>query len=166
MGYNTKFVGEFILDRELENETFNLLYNLAKTRRVSRNISVLVRIDNISEQDAKEKYGTEGEFYFSEKPSHIAENGVYKRVKDETVLDNNLPPATQPSLWCGWIPTEDKRKIIWDGNEKFNQSVEWIEYIIHRILSPKDYEINGQMNCYGEVSTDSWKIVIKNNKVI
>lgn len=165
MGFTTKFVGEFILDRELDNETFRLLQNLAKTRRVSRDTSVLVRKENISEQDVLEKYGTEGEFYFSDKSGHILEKGIYKRVKDETVLNRNLPPSSQPGLWCGWVPSEDRKKIVWNGLVKFYESVEWIEYIINRILSPKGYDINGEMKCFGEEPADVWEIHIKDNKV-
>lgn len=165
MGYTTRFVGQFILNRELDNETFILLHNLGNSIRVSRDISVLARIDNLSKQDALEKYGTEGEFYFTNRPSHFIENGVYIRVKDETVLNRNSPPAPQPSLWCGWIPTDDKKKIVWNEKEKFYKSVEWIQYIINRILSPKGYELCGKMKCYGEDPTDSWEIQIMNNTV-
>ncbi|CAG7653192.1 hypothetical protein PAESOLCIP111_06720 [Paenibacillus solanacearum] len=165
MGHNTIFEGQFLLNKPLDEETYKLLFNLSDTRRLSRNIEVISKQENISVSEALTKYGEEGEFYFSNEPNHVLVGGILKRVKDETVLERNRPPKSQPSLWCCWAPIENRTAIAWNGQDKFYNSLEWIEYIIERILKPRSYVLNGEIECFGEGLNDNWRINIKNNKV-
>lgn len=143
MGYNTKFEGQFNLDRELDNETFVLLNGLANTRRVMRNI---------------EGYGVDGEFYI--------DGGGYKgQEKDSTIIDFNCPPAPQPGLWLQWIPTEDRKAIVWDGQEKFYAAPHWILYLIERILKPRGYILNGTVNVEDQGFEEKYSISIVNNSM-
>jgi hypothetical protein len=143
MGYSTNFTGKFIVSPTLNNEDRIFLTKLAQTRRVKRNVGP--------------EYGVEGEFYVDGK-------GFCGQDCDETVINGNQPPATQPGLWCQWIPTEDGTAIEWDGNEKFYNYVEWIEYIINW-LKPKGYVVNGEVEWQGEDSDDFGKIVVVDNVV-
>jgi hypothetical protein len=68
-------------------------------------------------------------------------------------------------LWCQWIPNEEGDAIVWDGGEKFYNYVEWIQYLIDKILSPRGYILNGEVFWEGEDSGDEGKIVIKDNIV-
>ncbi len=145
MGYTTEFNGRFHLDKPLDDNTFNLLEGLAKTRRMKRNIK---------------GYGIEGEFYFN--PDDFENSG---QAEDKTIIDYNSPPRTQPSLWLQWIPTEDRQHIKWDGGEKFYGYVEWIEYIIEKILKPRSYVLNGKVEWSGEDEDDFGTILVINNKV-
>jgi hypothetical protein len=104
------------------------------------------------------EYGVEGEFYFDG-------TGYAGQDHDATIIDYNRPPETQPGLWCQWKLTEDGKKIEWDGGEKFYDYVEWIEYIIEKILQPRKYRLNGEVEWHGEEYDDMGRIVIKNNKV-
>lgn len=52
------------------------------------------------------------------------------------VLDANQPPFDQPSLWCHWEPTDDGRKIEWNGNEKFDAAEKWLLYLSRTFLAP------------------------------
>ncbi|KKL12727.1 hypothetical protein LCGC14_2532870 [marine sediment metagenome] len=144
MGYTTEFKGRFYLDKPLDDNTFNLLEGLAKTRRMKRNIK---------------GYGIEGEFYFN--PDDFENSG---QAEDKTIIDYNSPPPTQPSLWLRWIPTEDRQHIEWDGGEKFDGYVEWIEYIIKKILKPRGYFLNGRVEWCGEEG-DVGTILAIDNKV-
>lgn len=137
MGYNTDFKGSFTLDRELDDETYKLLVKLSETRRMKRKVSPI--------------YGVDGEFYMKD--------------DNEGIINFNSPPRTQPSLWCGWIPTQDKLGIEWNGSEKFYSYIEWITYIIDRILVPNDYILNGEVEWIGEERNDMGKIVVTNNVV-
>lgn len=140
MGYTTDFSGSFKLNKPLDLKTYKFLIGLNETRRMAR-------------KGLDPKYGVEGEFY----------------VKDDNqnanIIDYNEPPKTQPGLWCQWRPNEDGTEIEWDGGEKFYNYVEWIKYIIEKILAPKKYKLNGEVEWQGEDSRDIGIIVIKNNVV-
>ena len=144
MGYTTDFEGRFNLDRELDEETFQLLSKLNDTRRMKR--------------DVGPEYGVEGEFYVEGK-------GFKGQDHEDNVVNSSAPPATQPGLWCQWMPTADKLGIEWDGGEKFYEYVEWIAYLIEKILKPKGYVLNGTVEWQGEESGDVGRICITDNEV-
>lgn len=143
MGYTTDFNGRFDLDKRLDDETFDFLNKLARTRRVKRKI---------------EGFGVEGEFF-------VDGDGFMGQDHDDTIIDGNQPPSTQPSLWCQWVPTEDHMGIEWDGGEKFYHYVDWIEYIISKVLAPKGYTLNGEVGYQGEDLDDFGIIGIIYNAV-
>ena len=144
MGYSTDFYGEFTLNKKLDDNTYKLLKGLSETRRMKRKVDP--------------KYGVEGEFY-------IDGEGFMGQDHDDTVIDGNSPPSTQPGLWCQWTPTEDRMKIVWDEGEKFYYYVEWIEYLISKILKPRGYILSGQMDYQGEDTEDVGRIIIACNQV-
>lgn len=90
MGYTTCFSGQFDLDRPLDDKTYQLLVGLSETRRVERAFR------------QEQGYGIDGEFYIEQGDDH----GI--------LIDDNKPPRTQPGLWCGWEPTEDRLHIRWN----------------------------------------------------
>lgn len=144
MGYTTHFTGKFVLDRSLDKETELFLRKLATTRRMKRNLP--------------SQYGLDGEFF-------VDGEGDFGQHRDESIVDYNRPPRTQPGLWCQWIPTDEGTSIEWDGGEKFYYYVEWLQYIISRVLAPKNYMLSGEVNWQGEHSDDFGKIVVVDNTV-
>ena len=96
--------------------------------------------------------GVDGEFYVGDD-------------REDTIINYNRPPGEQPGLWCQWQLQRDNQTIMWDGGEKFYYYTEWIEYIISKILAPRGYIVNGEVEWSGEDPTDVGKIVVKNNKV-
>lgn len=145
MGYSTDFSGHFTVDKPVDDETLKLLVGLSTTRRMKRKVDP--------------SFGVEGEFF-------IAGKGFAGQDRDDTIIDYNKPPATQPSLWCQWlINEEDRQTIAWDGGEKFYNYIEWIEYIANRILAPRGYLLSGSVTWQGEDRSDVGKITIKDNKV-
>jgi len=144
MGYTTEFTGKVILNKSLDDDTYNFLKKFNETRRMARKVD--------------KKYGIEGEFYVDGK-------GFAGQDDDGTVIDHNRPPKTQPGLWCQWVPSEDKMSIEWDGGEKFYSSYEWMVYLIDKVLAPKGYICNGTIEAQGEGTDDHWWLVVKNNKV-
>jgi hypothetical protein len=102
--------------------------------------------------------GKDGE-YFVGSPDNYGQN------KDSSILDYNKPPASQPSLWCGWCPNEEGTEIIWNYSEKFYNYVQWLEYIIENFLKPWNISLNGSMEWEGEERGDIGIIIVKNNKV-
>jgi len=145
MGYSTEFRGRFNLDRELDDETYDLLKGLSETRRMKRNVDEKI-------------YGPEGEFYF--------EGGIGGyNINDDTIIDQNTPPVGQPDLWCDWTPTEDKKGLQWNGSEKFYNYVDWLKYIIKRVLMPRGYTLSGIVEWRGEEFGDDGMIIVADNVV-
>lgn len=144
MGYTTDFRGQFDISTRLDTDTQTLLTKLNETRRMARKLGP--------------EYGIEGEFYVDGK-------GSFGQDREDSVIEYNRPPSTQPSLWCQWRPTKDGLHIEWDGGEKFYSYVEWIEYIINKILAPRGYFLTGIVEWRGEDWDDVGAIHIKNNVV-
>jgi len=144
MGYTTEFEGKFKLNKKLTKKLYTFLLKFNETRRMKR------KVDS--------KYGVEGEFYVDGK-------GFMGQDKDDTIIDYNEHPITQPSLWCQWRPTDDMKHIEWDGNEKFYCYTEWLEYIIENFLKPNGYKLNGTVEYQGEDRDDMGRIIVMDNKV-
>lgn len=144
MGYTTDFSGSFKLNKPLSEKMKEFMTNLASTRRMGRSLG--------------DKYGVEGEF-FCEDLANCGQNST------PDVIDHNEPPRTQPGLWLQWVPNSDGTAIEWDGGEKFYYYTEWLLYIIHKILAPNGYVLNGEVTWQGEETGDVGEIIVKNNKV-
>lgn len=144
MGYTTDFSGSFKLNKPLSPKMKEFLIKLNETRRMGR------RVDS--------KYGVEGEFF-------VDGSGFMGQGDDKNIIDHNEAPVTQPGLWLKWRPNADGTAIEWDGAEKFYYYTEWLVYLIHKILAPNGYVLNGSVTWQGEETGDVGEITIKNNKV-
>lgn len=147
MGYTTEFNGRFEINKPVDDKTAAILEGLATTRRMKRNVDESI-------------YGIEGEFYFEDDDAY-----TFPRPKNTNIIDYNKPPVTQPWLWCQWELTHDKQGLQWDGNEKFYMYVEWLQYIIERVLAPKGYRLDGTVEWFGEDPDDRGIIIVQNNIV-
>jgi hypothetical protein len=103
-------------------------------------------------------YGFEGEFF-------VEGGGFMGQDSDSTVIDQNKPAITQPGLWCQWRPSNDRMGIEWDEGEKFYNYTEWLVYLIHKILAPNGYVLNGTVKWQGEETGDVGKIIVEDNRV-
>ena len=144
MGYTTDFSGSFQLNKPLQSKIKEFLIKLADTRRMARKVD--------------EAFGIEGEFF-------VFGEGSFGQNRDESIIDYNREPSTQPGLWCQWIPNEDGTAIEWDGNEKFYNYSEWLFYLINKILAPNGYVLNGSVTWQGEETGDVGKIHVKDNVI-
>ena len=106
-----------------------------------------------------DSYGVDGEYFVGETEGWSLPNEPY----DNSIIDSNQPPRTQPCLWCQWIVSEDGSFIEWDGGEKFYHSVEWMQYIINNFISPTGSICDGIINAYGDDREDVWDLVVENN---
>jgi hypothetical protein len=134
-----------------------------QTRRIKRDVNKLYEkykgiLGHPMPKDPDNPYGKQGEFF-------VGGEGTMEQKYDESVIDYNDPPDTQPGLWCQWQVTEDGRAIKWDGSEKSYNSTEWMEYIINNFIAPTGSVCNGVINAYGEDRDDVWDLVVTNNKV-
>lgn len=144
MGYTTDFSGEFGLNKELSPKMKQYLKLFNETRRMKRNTD--------------EVFGVEGEFF-------VFGGGSFGQDREPNVVDYNQAPKTQPGLWCQWTPSHDGMAIEWDGGEKFYNYTEWLVYLIHKILAPNGYVLNGVVEWQGEGSGDVGEIFVEDNKV-
>ena len=143
MGYTTDFRGQFTLDRELDPKLRMFLVKFNETRHMARTFP-------------DDKYGTEGEHY-------VDGGGFMGQDQDNTIIDHNRPPITQPGLWCQWVPTEDGKGMEWDGGEKFYDYIPWMQYIITNYLEPNGYIVNGTVEWRGEEWEDTGQIIVTDN---
>lgn len=144
MGYTTDFLGKLDFNKPLSDKMFNYLKLFSETRRMKRNVS--------------DVFGIEGEFF-------VFGSDDWGHNQEKNIVDYNQPPSTQPGLWLQWIPTEDKLSLEWDGNEKFYSYTEWLVYLIHKILAPNGYVLNGTIQWQGEGNGDVGEIFVENNRV-
>lgn len=157
MGSTTNLNGCFQLDRFLDPQTKHMINGICQTRRMKRDVSKI----GLNPHD----YGVEGEFYFPNEAAIIDD--------DKSILNYNLPPSTQPGLWCGWCYNAEKNAIEWECKEKFyyfsilliSNYIEWIQYIIKKILTPRNYILNGDVHWKGEDKNDYGTISIRDNHV-
>lgn len=152
MGYTTEFEGRIELDKPLTEELFTFLIKFNHTRRMKRNP------EKLKEMGFTGDYGVEGEFF-------VDGDEPFGQGPDDSILDYNQPPRTQPGLWCQWVPTEDRNGIEWDGNEKFYHAGEWMLYLIDHILKPAGYVANGVIHAQGEFDDDAWDLCVMDNVV-
>jgi hypothetical protein len=105
-----------------------------------------------------EAFGVQGEFF-------VFGGGDFVQDHEPNIIDFNQQPSTQPSLWNQWTPTEDGMGIEWDGGEKFYSYTEWLVYLIHKVLAPNGYILNGVVEWDGEDRGDIGEIIVENNRV-
>ena len=167
MGYTTSFNGQFVIDKPVDDETYNLLHGLASTRRMKRDIRQLGRrvyvgkVKRVTKEIAeqwKKEFGEEGEFW-------VGDSQDSGQGHTQDIVDYNTPPKTQPGLLCSWGIQEDRQTIEWDGSEKFYKYVEWIKYLVEKVLAPRGYKLNGVVTWQGKDDEDAGQIEIANNVV-
>lgn len=158
MGYTTDFEGFFYLNKSLTIEHHAYLTAFANTRRMERDVSKCRQMPDPIRQAVGLAVGPDGAYF-------VGGKGYAGQDRDPSVTDYNTPPDQQPGLWCHWIPNPEGTAIIFDGGEKFDSYVEWIEYLIVHFLAPAGYVLNGDMLWQGEEMSDRGTIYIRNNVV-
>jgi hypothetical protein len=153
MGYTTDFTGTFTLDRPLEPEHHAYLKAFNETRRMERNSEKAAQLPDPRRIAANLPIGTDGEFF-------VGGVGFMGQDNDQSIVDYNHPPRTQPGLWCQWVPSDDGTEIQWDQGEKFYGYVEWLGYLVDNFLTPWGYKLNGTVEWQGEDNVDFGQIVV------
>lgn len=139
MGYTTDFQGHLEIHPPLPAPLVQYINKLAHTRRMMRSLPA--------------HFGVDGEFY-------VGAGGFKGQSVDASVVDNNRPPSTQPSLWLQWVISEDGTKLEWDGSEKFYSYVEWLAYLYKEIIAPLGHTLGGTIRWRGEDFDDVGKIIV------
>lgn len=158
MGYTTNFNGKFTLDKPLTPEHKAYLVAFNETRRMRRNANILKEMEDPIRENVNLPFGEEGEFF-------VGGLGFMGQDNDNSIVNYNTPPKSQPGLWCQWVPNEDGTAIVWDEGEKFYQYIQWLHYIIDNFIEPWGYTLNGQVDWRGEDFYDIGSIVVSDNEI-
>ena len=158
MGYTTDFNGAFKITPEVTQAHADYINTFTETRRMKRNPKIAETFTDLKRLAVGLPIGVDGEFY-------IGSEEVFGQISDESVVEYNWPPQTQPGLWCHWVVDEDNN-LIWDEGEKFYHYAEWLEYMIENFFKPWGYTLNGKMEWRGEEWEDTGRITVENNNVI
>lgn len=157
MGYTTDFYGSFQTNKPMSEELMNYINKFGETRRMKRDVEKIKEIfPNWKELCFNGELGVDGEYF-------IGGGGCCGQDHDESIIDYNRQPTTQPGLWCQWMAT-DANTIEWDGGEKFYYYSEWLQYIIDNFLTPNGIELSGAVEYFGEDYDDRGIIEIENGR--
>ena len=157
MGYTTDFSGQVNIEPALSPDMVDYINTFSSTRRMGRDVATLQRLYK-GEHGFEGNYGENGEYF-------AKDDGNYGQSIDESIQNYNGSPTTQPGLWCQWVITEDGESLEWDGDEKFYNYIEWLEYMIKHFFEPKGHKLNGEIEWFGEDRDDVGTIYVKDNKV-
>src|ERR1700728_3704961 len=148
MGYTTDFEGRFKIEPPLDPAQVNYLQQFSRTRWMKRDSSKVAFMEDPLRDALNLNIGAEGEHFVG-----IA-TGDYGQTHDESIIDYNNPPKTQPGLWCQWVPTDDGQHLEWDRGEKFYDYVEWLKYLIEHFFEPFGRVVSGSVEWDGEERGD------------
>lgn len=171
MGYSTDFYGSFKISPVMDPKHIAYINEFSRTRRMGRLESEAEKLSDPLRRAVELPIGANGAFFVGSgdnNPDRVKEKGDSNfagQQHDNSIIDYNRPPGTQPSLWCQWVITEDGKFFKWDDGEKFYEYVEWLQYIIDNFLIPWGYVLNGEINWEGEEQGDLGIITTNDNQI-
>jgi len=147
MGYTTEFEGEFAIEPPLTKEQTAYLKQFCDTRRIRRDLEKASKLPDPLREAVALPLGEDAEFF-------VGGSGFRGQDRDDSIVEYNNKPRTQPGLWCQWEPTDDGSKLRWDGAEKFYYYTEWLEYLNENFFKAWDRKIIGAVSWQGEQHDD------------
>lgn len=158
MGYTTWFNGTLQFNKQVTDDLKNFINEFANVRHMQRDVEIIKKINpNWSLYGYKGTLGNEGEYY-------VGGSGFMGQDEDASIISYNRPARGVPGLWCQWIINEDG-ELEWDGNEKFYNYEEWLNYLIDHFFKPEGYVLNGDISFNGENDEDLGFIHVVDNVV-
>lgn len=154
MGYTTDFNGAFKFDKPVDEKLKNYVNRFSSTRRMSRDVEKIKEIyPHWKELCFNGELGVQGEYF-------APVDDDFGQTYDDSIIHYNMPPQTQPGLWCQWIISDDGKYLEWDEGEKFYHYVEWLQYLIDNFFLPSGYHLSGSVVYQRENSNDVGTIAI------
>jgi hypothetical protein len=151
MGYSTDFYGFWTLTPALSLAQTDYLQKFSRTRRVKRDPDAIKTDRRLAAIGLD--LGVDAEYF------------VDIEDEDESIVDLNLPPGSQPSLRCQWRVNDRGDRLEHTGGEKFDRYVEWLDYLVEHFFSPWGIKIDGLVRYEGDVQLDSGTIEIIDNHI-
>jgi hypothetical protein len=72
----------------------------------------------------------------------------------------------QPSTFCLWDYDPSDRSLVWQQDDEYDcYCVEWIQYIVNRILKPRGFALDGFLIWKEEGIAGRGKIAISDNEI-
>jgi hypothetical protein len=113
MGYTTEFTGKLTFEKTIPAEVVEYVNAFSHTRRMKRDNSLIKRtFPDWAKFTFNGSLGIDGE-YFVRKDD--IEN--FGQDRDATIVDYNIPPSTQPGLWCHWVIKDNC--LMWSSSLDF-----------------------------------------------
>lgn len=157
MGYSTDFFGSLSFNKPVAPWLAEYINKFSFTRRMKRDPEKIKEsFPDYGKMCFNGELGDDGEYF-------IGGTGSFGQNTDESVIDHNTPPVTQPGLWCQWVINEKDNCLEWDGGEKFYNYEEWLEYLIDNFFEPLGYVLNGDIEWQGEAYDDFGTIHVEDN---
>jgi hypothetical protein len=156
MGYSTFFKGNFQLTPALNTNQIAYLQRFSATRRMQRDPAQL-RSDIVREAVGL-PVGEDAEFF-------VGGEGDLGQASEQSIVNFNQPPASQPSLLCQWTVDDTGSSLYHNESEKFEHYLEWLDYLIDRFLKPWGIHVNGKITWQGDSGNDVGEIIIYSNQV-
>lgn len=159
MGYTTDFYGTLHFNKEVTPALKEYINRFSSTRRMPRDNEKIKEIyPNWKELCFFGELGNKGEYF-----APISNN--FGQERDDSIIDyNGFTESVHPSLWCKWIINNDG-ELEWDGNEKFYNYEEWLQYLINNFFAPLGYILNGDIGWQGEDMDDFGNIHVVDNEI-
>jgi len=113
-------------------------------------------------------------------PYYVANPDADDRAPVLATEPMSLSPLRPPNEHCAWIPTFDGSGIEWNGDEKFYDAAEWMQYLIDHFLTgsvgsfatdPRsagftfNHTCHGHIRAQGESFDDRWALAVSGNQV-
>ena len=151
MGYSTDFYGFWTLTKALSLAQTDYLQKFSRTKRVKRDPDAIENNRRLTAIGLD--LGVNAEYF------------VDIEDEDKSIVDFNLPPGNQPSLWCQWRVNDRGDRLEHNGGEKFDRYVEWLDYLVEHFFSPWGVRIDGSVRYEGDVPVDAGIIEIIDNRI-
>ena len=110
--------------------------------------------------------GYNTEFVGSFKLNDTIDEETKRELKNLELKHDDYIETKKPGVWCQWKYNETENLIEFDGGEKFYDYIEWLLYIINKIITPSHCMLNGKMVFSGDDYDDLGIIWVKSNIVV
>lgn len=159
MGYDTCFDGNFKFNKPVDNDLARYVNSLSNTRRMKRDNEKIKKVfPNWKYMCYNGELGVDGEYF-------VGGLDFMGQEHDESIIDYNSSPGSQPGLWCDWVVSVDGTELEWDYTQRFYYYEEWLDYLIKNFFAPNGYILNGIVSFQGEDDCDFGNIVVIDNNV-
>lgn len=91
---------------------------------------------------------------------------VIKRLRQLSDGQTDDLPEPLRRGYCQWVLNNDFDSLAWDGNEKFYNYVEWLQYVIDNVLTPAGNTLSGNVRFQGEDRADRGTIAVENGRAV
>ena len=153
MGYNTYFEGELTPNKPFDKDFVKYINAFSSKRHEPRDVELIKKADPLWYKNCLfGNIGPYGMYYI----------GPYE---DWPLPAGESPDFNMPGYWCQWIIDESSNTVRWDGNKKFYNYVDWLDFIIKHFFELGGYKLNGEIFWHGENFDDAGKISVVDNVV-